>query len=131
MKLTVIASLSSASPLIADSLLLSRDLKDDVCGSESADHVASDDRTGDLWNKNKISDWFSTAYEHYLLSITAIWTYPGETHQPDIQSLILNLMGNDGSEKCDEITVVVCSGTGLNWNKCKDHPEATFVWFGQ
>ena len=58
------------------------------------------------------------------------WKYPdSSTAQTDIQSVILKMMGNDGSEKCDEITVSVCSGTGLDWNKCNDHPEATFVWF--
>ena len=46
-----------------------------------------------------------------------------------IQTVILKFMGSDGSEQCDEIIDPNCSGTGLDWNLCKSHPEAHFIWF--
>lgn len=51
------------------------------------------------------------------------------TQYKNIQSIILFLMGADGSDQCDEITDPNCSGQGLNWEKCKSHPEAHFLWF--
>ena len=56
------------------------------------------------------------------------WNYNGHQYT-DIQSIVLNLMGHDGSEKCDEIIDPVCTGTGLDYSLCKQHPEAHFVWF--
>ena len=38
-------------------------------------------------------------------------------------------MGNDGGEKCDEISDPGCTGTGLDFNLCKTHPKAHFTWF--
>jgi hypothetical protein len=58
------------------------------------------------------------------------WKYPNlNKAQDNIQSIILTLMGSDGSEQCDEIIDPNCGGTGLDWNLCTKHPEAHFVFF--
>ena len=49
---------------------------------------------------------------------------------PDYQTFILRHAGNEGIEKCDEISNLGCTGTGMDFNLCKQYPEAHFVWFG-
>lgn len=55
------------------------------------------------------------------------WTN-GPTKFPDIQQIIIKLMGDDGVQSCDEITDPICEATGRSWPLCNQHPEAHFVF---
>ena len=38
-------------------------------------------------------------------------------------------MGNEGVEKCAELSGIQCSGDSVDYNLCLAHPKAHFVWF--
>lgn len=46
-----------------------------------------------------------------------------------MQEIFLREAGNEGVGKCDEVTNPGCVDTGADWNLCKEHPKAHFVWF--
>ncbi|KAG8532949.1 uncharacterized protein KY384_002827 [Bacidia gigantensis] len=114
-----------------------------ICGQPSGNQVGADTRNADSWNQYDMVDWMIEAYGPHLQTLDCAngrstkavedndWHYDAAKTQPvgDYQSLILHLMGNDGGEKCDEISDPGCSGTGLDYNLCKEHPKAHFAWF--
>ena len=90
-----------------------------------------------------MGDWMINVYGVYFkikrkltLSSTKTfeerdWHFDEAKTEPiaDYQSMILHVMGNEGTEKCDEPSNPGCTGVGLEYRLCTSHPRAHFLWF--